>query len=117
VFQALTTCANIAYSVFKHNPDENEANTVCRLIQGKLAQYPAPAKIIVYNRTIKQTTELSQALDCHKYYCEVSDHKKKEEIIERWQHRNRRLIVATNVFELGINTPNIRVVIHVKAIY
>jgi ATP-dependent DNA helicase RecQ len=108
---------NIAYSVFKHNPDKNKANVVCRLIQGKLAQYPAPAKIIVYGGTIKRTTELSRVLNCHEYYCKVSDYKKKKEIIERWQHRNRRLIVVTNVFGLGIDTSDVRVVIHVKAIY
>jgi superfamily II DNA helicase RecQ len=60
---------------------------------------------------------LSQALDYYKYYYEVSDYKKKEEIIEQWQHRDRQLIMATNVFKLGINTPDIRVIIYVKAIY
>jgi hypothetical protein len=77
------TYVNIAYFVFEHNLDKDKADTVCWLIQGKLAQYLAPTKIIVYGRTIKQTTELSQALDCYKYYCEVSDYKKKEEIIEQ----------------------------------
>jgi superfamily II DNA helicase RecQ len=76
-----------------------------------------PVKIIVYSGTIKQTTELSQALDCHKYYYKVNNCKKKEKIIEQWQHRDGRLIVATNVFGLKINIPNIRVVIYVKAIY
>jgi ATP-dependent DNA helicase RecQ len=117
VFRAPTTRANIAYSVFEHNPDEDEADTVCRLIQGKLAQYPAPAKIIVYGGTIERTTELSRALDCHEYYREVGDREKKEEIMKRWQHRDRRLIVATNAFELGIDAPDMRVVIHVRAIY
>jgi superfamily II DNA/RNA helicase len=83
MFRAPTTRMNIAYSVFEHDPDENKADTACRLIQGKLAQYPAPAKIIVYGGTIERTTELSQALDCHKYYREVSDREEKEEIMER----------------------------------
>jgi superfamily II DNA helicase RecQ len=90
---------------------------VCWLIQGKLAQYLAPVKIIVYSGTIEQTTELSQALDCYKYYCEVGDYKEKKEIIEQWQHKDRQLIVVTNVFGLGIDTPDIRVVIYVRAIY
>jgi hypothetical protein len=37
MFQTLMTCANIAYSVFKHNPDKDKADAVCWLIQGKLA--------------------------------------------------------------------------------
>jgi superfamily II DNA helicase RecQ len=108
---------NITYFVFKHNSDKDKANITCQLIQGKLVQYLTPAKIIVYNRTIKQTTELSQVLNCYKYYCKVSDYKEKKEIIKRWQHRDKRLIVTTNVFKLKINIPNIRVVIYVKAIY
>jgi hypothetical protein len=59
MFWVLTTCANIAYSVFEHNPDKDKADIMCWLIQGKLAQYLAPAKIIVYSGTIEQTTELS----------------------------------------------------------
>jgi RecQ family ATP-dependent DNA helicase len=117
VFRAPTTRANIAYSVFEHDPDEDETDAVCRLIQGKLAQYPAPAKIIVYGGTIERTTELSRALDCHEYYREVGDREEKEEIMERWQHGDGRLIVATNAFGLGIDAPDVRVVIHVGAIY
>jgi hypothetical protein len=83
VFQASIIRVNIMYSVFKHNLDKNRTNTVCQLIQRKLAQYLAPAKIIVYNRTIKQTTKLSQALDCHKYYRKVGNCEKKEKIIKR----------------------------------
>jgi superfamily II DNA helicase RecQ len=60
---------------------------------------------------------LSQVLDCYEYYYEVSDCEEKEKIMKRWQHRDRRLIVAINVFRLGINVPDVRVVIYVKAIY
>jgi ATP-dependent DNA helicase RecQ len=84
---------------------------------GEVSAVPRGAKIIVYGGTIERTTELSRALDCHKYYREVGDREKKEEIIERWQHRDGRLIVATNAFGLGIDAPDVRVVIHVRAIY
>jgi hypothetical protein len=61
--------------------------------------------------------KLSQVLDYYKYYYKVGDRKKKKEIIERWQHRDKRLIVVTNTFRLRINVLNIKVVIYVKAIY
>jgi hypothetical protein len=83
MFQTLMTCVNIIYSVFEHDPDKNKANIICWLIQGKLAQYLAPAKIIVYSRTIKRITELSQVLDYYKYYCKVGDCEKKEKIIKQ----------------------------------
>jgi hypothetical protein len=53
MFWALITYANIMYSVFKYNLDKDKADVMCWLIQRKLAQYLAPAKIIVYSRTIK----------------------------------------------------------------
>jgi ATP-dependent DNA helicase RecQ len=34
-----------------------------------------------------------------------------------WQCGDRRLIVATNAFGLGIDAPDIRVVIYIGAIY
>jgi predicted nucleic acid-binding protein len=77
------TCVNIVYFVFKYNLDKDKADIACQLIQGKLAQYLVSAKIIVYSRTIEQTTELNQALDYHKYYHKVGDYKKKKQIIEQ----------------------------------
>jgi superfamily II DNA helicase RecQ len=37
--------------------------------------------------------------------------------MERWQRGDGRLIVATNVFGLGIDAPDVRVVIHAEEIY
>jgi hypothetical protein len=84
MFQAPITYTNIVYSVFKHNLDKDKADVTYWLIQGKLAQYLASIKIIVYGGTIEQTTELSQVLDYYKYYYKVSNCEKKKEIIERW---------------------------------
>lgn len=116
VFRGPTTRANIAYSVWEYE-DEDETDAVCRLVQEKLEQYGAPSKIIVYGGTIARTKELSDALDCHEYYREVGDREEKEEIMERWQHGDGRLIVATNAFGLGIDAADVRAVIHVGAMY
>ncbi|OBT79273.1 hypothetical protein VF21_01965 [Pseudogymnoascus sp. 05NY08] len=87
------------------------------LVGEKLEQYAAPAKIIVYGGSIKQTQELSKALGCHQYYCEVGDQEEKGAIIERWQRGDGRLIVATNAFGLGIDAPDVQVVIYASDIY
>ncbi|KAH6661842.1 P-loop containing nucleoside triphosphate hydrolase protein [Halenospora varia] len=95
----------------------DKTNAIYRLVYKKLEQYPAPSKIIIYSRTIKQTKELSWALGCYKYYYRVGDQDKKEKIMGHWQYGDRRLIMATNAFGLGINAPNVQVVIYVGAIY
>jgi superfamily II DNA helicase RecQ len=95
VFRAPTTRANIPYSVFEHDPNVDETEAVCRLVQEKLERYSAPAKIIVYGGSIERTKELSRALGCHEYYREVGDRDEKEKIMGRWQRGDGRLIVAT----------------------
>ena len=117
IFQAPITRPNIAYSVFEYNASVDETDAICRLVEEKLEQYVVLAKIIVYSRTIERTKELSQVLGCHEYYREVRDREVKEQIIERWQYGDRRVIVATNAFRLGIDAPDIRVVIHAGDIY
>jgi hypothetical protein len=41
------------YSVFEYDLNKNKADIICWLIQGKLAQYLALAKIIVYGGIIE----------------------------------------------------------------
>jgi superfamily II DNA/RNA helicase len=87
------------------------------LVGEKLEQYAAPAKIIVYGGTIERTQELSRVLDCQQYYREVGDREEKGAVMGRWQRGDGRLIVATNAFGLGIDAPDVRVVIHAGDIY
>jgi hypothetical protein len=47
IFRAPTSRPNIEYSVFEYNGEE-EGKAVCILVQEKLYEYPAPAKIIIY---------------------------------------------------------------------
>ncbi|OBT73267.1 hypothetical protein VF21_08461 [Pseudogymnoascus sp. 05NY08] len=64
-FQGPTTQPNIAYSVHEYANESNEIEAICQLVGDKLEQYTAPAKIIMYGGSIKQTQELSKALGCH----------------------------------------------------
>ncbi|OBT70708.1 hypothetical protein VF21_10275 [Pseudogymnoascus sp. 05NY08] len=116
-FWGPTTQPNIAYSVHEYADESDETEAICQLVGEKLEQYAAPAKIIVYGGSIERTQELSKALGCHQYYCEVGDQEEKEAIMERWQRGDGRLIVATNAFGLGINAPDVQVVIHASDIY
>jgi superfamily II DNA helicase RecQ len=56
-------------------------------------------------------------LQCHAYHRDVRDRKQKEQIRKEWQSADRRVIIATNAFGLGIDEPNVRCVIHVGTIH
>ena len=68
MFPAATRRPNIEYSVIECEKDEfrrGDIAVVCRLVEEKFKEYPAPAKIIVYSRSIITIQEVSSALDCH----------------------------------------------------
>jgi superfamily II DNA helicase RecQ len=58
MFRSATSRPNIAYSVVEYEEDEFERGdiaAVCRLVDDKLEEYPAPAKIIIYSSSIVTT--------------------------------------------------------------
>jgi RecQ family ATP-dependent DNA helicase len=120
MFRAPTSRPNIAYSVVEYEEDEfgrGDIRAVCRLVEQKLEEYPAPAKIIIYSSSIITTQEVSSALDCHAYYRDVGDTAVKDEIRKAWESADGRVVVATNAFGLGIDRPDVRVVVHIGPIY
>jgi superfamily II DNA helicase RecQ len=116
-FRGCTSRPNIAHSVVEHDIEQTEA--VCQLVAEKLEQYPAPVKIIVYSSSIETIKELGskEALNCHTYYADVGSTEEKDQMQQRWGKADGRVIVASNAFGLGINQPDVRVVIHVGPIY
>jgi superfamily II DNA helicase RecQ len=120
MFRAPTSRANITYSVVEYAEDEfkrGDIAAVCRLVEQKLEEYAAPAKIIIYSSSIVTTQEVSSALDCHAYYRDVGDAAVKDEIRKAWESADGRVVVATNAFGLGIDRPDVRVVVHIGPIY
>jgi superfamily II DNA helicase RecQ len=86
-------------------------------VDGKLEEYPALAKIIMYSSSIITTQEVSSVLDCHAYYRDVGDTTVKDEIGKAWESADGRVVAATNAFGLGIDRPDLRVVVHIGPIY
>jgi RecQ family ATP-dependent DNA helicase len=111
MFRAATTRKNIQYQV-QESGEESDVDAVCQLVTEKLEQYPAPGKIIVYSSRVTQAEELAEALDCPVYHRNVDSQIGKARRMREWLQGENRVIVATNALGLGVDIPDIRVVIH-----
>jgi superfamily II DNA helicase RecQ len=56
-------------------------------------------------------------LGCYVYYRDVGNSAVKDEIRKAYESIDGRVIVATNTFRLGIDRPDVCVVVHIKPIY
>jgi RecQ family ATP-dependent DNA helicase len=111
MFRAPTTRKNIQYQVRESGP-ESDIDVVCRVVQEKLEQYAAPGKIIVYSSKVTQAEKLGELLGCPVYHRNVDDHIGKAQRMREWLRGDNRVIVATTALGLGVDIPDIRVVIH-----
>jgi len=112
-----TTRANIQYSVFEHAAEVEQHKAVGQLIQQKLEEYPAPAKIIIYSNSIDTIKELGARLGYPMYYADVGSEKEKAQIQQRWENGTERVAICSNAFGLGIDQPDVRFVGHVGPIF
>ena len=98
---------NLAYLV-RHSDDK--AYDLIRL----LGQTPGAA--IVYVRSRRHAREISEHL-CQAglsatFYHAGLDHADKDQRQRDWQHDRTRIMVATNAFGMGIDKPDVRLVLH-----
>jgi superfamily II DNA helicase RecQ len=91
---------------------ETVVEAVCRLAERKLEKYPAPSKIVVYGGSVEQTEEIGAALGCPIYHRSVDDRAGKARQMKELQEGKHRVIAATNALGIGVDLPDIRVVIH-----
>ncbi|MCQ2289376.1 MAG: RecQ family ATP-dependent DNA helicase [Muribaculaceae bacterium] len=99
---------NLSY-VVRHT-DEKLAEAV-RILQR------VPGTAIVYVRSRKRTKLISDELNRlgikADYYHAGLSHEEKEDKQNKWRSDECRVIVATNAFGMGIDKPDVRVVVHV----
>lgn len=72
---------------------------------------------IVYVRSRKRTKEYAELLNtsgiCATFYHAGLDNQEKDQRQKAWQEDKVRVMVATNAFGMGIDKPDVRIVIHI----
>ncbi|HVD98633.1 MAG TPA: ATP-dependent DNA helicase RecQ [Cytophagaceae bacterium] len=107
VFVKSFSRANLSYSCFA------ESDKIRKMLE-ILANVPGPA--IVYVRSRKNTTEIAdflkkQKISASAYHAGMTT-AERNNIQDLWIHNQTRVMVATNAFGMGIDKPDVRVVIH-----
>jgi ATP-dependent DNA helicase RecQ len=108
VFQKSFSRANLSYSV--RTTDQKEAKLLDILTK-------VPGTAIVYVRSRKRTELLahllsSQGISADYYHAGLSTEERAGRQ-EQWINNKIRVIVATNAFGMGIDKPDVRLVVHV----
>ncbi len=106
-FQQSFVRANLSYSVFKPASKENKLQEILQNVKGSS---------IVYCKSRKQTTVVAELLRMHKieadfYHAGLSSEKRAQKQ-DDWINNKIRTIVCTNAFGMGIDKPDVRVVVH-----
>jgi superfamily II DNA helicase RecQ len=108
-----TVRPNIRYSVITY---DGEVETLRQVINGRLAQYPAEDRIIVYCYTIKAMHSYASEIGGAVFHSGVGDIERKREIMAMLTRGEERLFWSTSALGEGIDASTIRVVIHVGGI-
>ncbi|MTI19760.1 RecQ family ATP-dependent DNA helicase, partial [Fulvivirga sp. RKSG066] len=106
-FQKSFSRANLSYAVREEEDKERKLLEVLKSV---------PGTAIVYARTRKRTKELAalllkNGLSADFYHAGLS-HEERVKKQDNWIKNRTRVIVATNAFGMGIDKPDVRVVVH-----
>ncbi len=107
VFRMSFERRNLAYIV-SNTPDKySELLRLFRLYEGSA---------IVYVRSRRHAREVAEHLSdsgfSTTFYHAGLDHAQKDQRQQEWQHDRIRIMVATNAFGMGIDKPDVRLVVH-----
>lgn len=109
-------------NVFRMSFSRNNLSYVVRLAENKLAELLhilscVPGSAIVYARSRRRCKDVSEMLEQHgissTFYHAGLETSLRDERQKAWQSNAKRVMVATNAFGMGIDKPDVRLVIHI----
>lgn len=107
VFTKSFARANLSYAVRFEEHKERKMIEILQRIQGSA---------VVYVGTRRHTKELAHVLQRHRisadFYHGGLEHEDRSRKQDDWIHNRTRVIVSTNAFGMGIDKPDVRVVVH-----
>ena len=108
VFRMSFERSNLAY-VVRHATDKRDE--LIHILNN------TPGAAIVYVRSRRRTKEVADLLNDQSitatHYHAGLDSAQKDERQQQWQHDKIRVMVATNAFGMGIDKPDVRLVVHI----
>jgi ATP-dependent DNA helicase RecQ len=106
-FQQSFERPNLSYSVFSTPDRQRKLLDILGKVDGSA---------IVYCRSRRQTAEIAELLGLHRFkagcYHAGLDSKIRSSVQEEWISNRIRIMVATNAFGMGIDKPDVRLVVH-----
>jgi superfamily II DNA helicase RecQ len=107
IFRTATLRSNIRYTV---TPLSTMAEIIQRIKQ--IIQQISIGRIIIYSLDVQTVEQIADVLNVVRYH---SRYEKKEDALQQFISNQARTIVATSALRLGIDLPNVRAVIHIRA--
>jgi len=109
IFRQSFARENLSFSVFKV---DSRINKIQQILQN------VPGTAIVYCKSRKRCKQISELLNLHgisaDFYHAGLIHEERSQRQENWIQNKTRVIVCTNAFGMGIDKPDVRVVIHAE---
>lgn len=111
VIREKTSRKNIEYSVMEYSRKE-EIEEVRKVVESKLKEYET-GKLIVYCDGIDRGQAIADELQAEIYNAQMGKEEMKKRVLVRLREGEERVWVASNALGVGIDIPDIRVVLHV----
>ncbi|KAH0542813.1 hypothetical protein FGG08_002861 [Glutinoglossum americanum] len=111
IFRDMTSRHNIAYTV-QRCADKDIDQEVVRIVKSRLQEYrKGSGRIIVYGGRVEHCKKLAEKLGCDAYFADAAD---KTQVLQDWLDGKTQVLVATNALGLGIDVPDVRLVLHAE---
>ena len=113
-FRGSTTRKNIQYQTYQvqGRTCEDQETDLLRIIRQARASLVGSEKVVVYSGRVEDCKSLATSMECEAYF---HDAKNKKKVFKRFASKDKcNIIVVISAFEIGVDVPHIRWVIHVN---